>query len=162
MHTSYFLYYVYGHHPDLYSFPTRRSSDLLQMRICEPGAAASTASWMRVKPALGQSNLSSSTTICGALTATVGRAENSEKTDRKSTRLNSSHLGISYAVFCLKKKKKKNKQKTKQRNTRKKNTRPEYHKKHNRNKRHRQNTTDGEVLRIQYRKAHNNTEVRQD
>src|SRR5205814_4907269 len=29
------------------------------------------------------------------------------KTDRKSTRLNSSHLGISYAVFCLKKKKKK-------------------------------------------------------
>src|SRR5437899_9855343 len=26
-------------------------------------------------------------------------------TDRKSTRLNSSHLGISYAVFCLKKKK---------------------------------------------------------
>src|SRR5438045_6524109 len=27
--------------------------------------------------------------------------------DRKSTRLNSSHLGISYAVFCLKKKKRK-------------------------------------------------------
>src|SRR5438045_6106779 len=27
------------------------------------------------------------------------------KEDRKSTRLNSSHLGISYAVFCLKKKK---------------------------------------------------------
>src|SRR5262245_62643496 len=28
-----------------------------------------------------------------------------EDADRKSTRLNSSHLGISYAVFCLKKKK---------------------------------------------------------
>src|SRR5690349_23005711 len=28
--------------------------------------------------------------------------------DRKSTRLNSSHVEISYAVFCLKKKKKKN------------------------------------------------------
>src|SRR5437899_5531877 len=28
-----------------------------------------------------------------------------DKGDRKSTRLNSSHLGISYAVFCLKKKK---------------------------------------------------------
>src|SRR5262245_65119384 len=27
-----------------------------------------------------------------------------EELDRKSTRLNSSHLGISYAVFCLKKK----------------------------------------------------------
>src|SRR3989442_8802992 len=30
------------------------------------------------------------------------------KKDRKSTRLNSSHVRISYAVFCLKKKKKKN------------------------------------------------------
>src|SRR5437667_552234 len=29
--------------------------------------------------------------------------------DRKSTRLNSSHITISYAVFCLKKKKKNNK-----------------------------------------------------
>src|SRR5690625_5529553 len=29
------------------------------------------------------------------------------ETDRKSTRLNSSHVAISYAVFCLKKKKKK-------------------------------------------------------
>src|SRR5436853_5556594 len=28
-----------------------------------------------------------------------------QRRDRKSTRLNSSHLGISYAVFCLKKKK---------------------------------------------------------
>src|SRR2546427_7525571 len=32
-----------------------------------------------------------------------------EKVDRKSTRLNSSHSQISYAVFCLKKKKKKDK-----------------------------------------------------
>src|SRR2546427_1860399 len=32
--------------------------------------------------------------------------------DRKSTRLNSSHSQISYAVFCLKKKKKKKKSKT--------------------------------------------------
>src|ERR1035441_10893029 len=31
--------------------------------------------------------------------------------DRKSTRLNSSHLGISYAVFCLKKKKQSNNRK---------------------------------------------------
>src|SRR5690606_41390122 len=30
-----------------------------------------------------------------------------KQTDRKSTRLNSSHVKISYAVFCLKKKKKK-------------------------------------------------------
>src|SRR5438477_6835613 len=31
-----------------------------------------------------------------------------EETDRKSTRLNSSHMSISYAVFCLKKKKNQN------------------------------------------------------
>src|SRR5437899_8015885 len=33
--------------------------------------------------------------------------QNLHTRDRKSTRLNSSHLGISYAVFCLKKKKNK-------------------------------------------------------
>src|SRR5690625_2190072 len=32
--------------------------------------------------------------------------QNRSTTDRKSTRLNSSHVAISYAVFCLKKKKK--------------------------------------------------------
>src|SRR5438045_4633931 len=37
--------------------------------------------------------------------------------DRKSTRLNSSHLGISYAVFCLKKKTKKNTTNNKQHTT---------------------------------------------
>src|SRR5437879_9405738 len=38
------------------------------------------------------------------LSARTGRAA---RPDRKSTRLNSSHRCISYAVFCLKKKKKK-------------------------------------------------------
>src|SRR5699024_12071645 len=33
-------------------------------------------------------------------------AQNNNQSDRKSTRLNSSHVSISYAVFCLKKKKK--------------------------------------------------------
>src|SRR5437899_11165475 len=37
----------------------------------------------------------------------VGRMRPALRRDRKSTRLNSSHLGISYAVFCLKKKKNK-------------------------------------------------------
>src|ERR1035441_10819751 len=37
--------------------------------------------------------------------------------DRKSTRLNSSHLGISYAVFCLKKKKKQKQDPKKERPT---------------------------------------------
>src|SRR2546427_7663852 len=40
--------------------------------------------------------------LCPGATRTGGRTV----TDRKSTRLNSSHSQISYAVFCLKKKKK--------------------------------------------------------
>src|SRR5256885_8721193 len=36
--------------------------------------------------------------------AGAGQADRAEALDRKSTRLNSSHLVISYAVFCLKKK----------------------------------------------------------
>src|SRR3712207_8593837 len=39
--------------------------------------------------------------------ATASRVFGVEPGDRKSTRLNSSHANISYAVFCLKKKKKK-------------------------------------------------------
>src|SRR5690625_6561338 len=42
--------------------------------------------------------------------------------DRKSTRLNSSHVAISYAVFCLKKKKKNTKHKT---DTKQKKKRPQ-------------------------------------
>src|SRR3712207_7747567 len=37
----------------------------------------------------------------------VGRVRPHARPDRESTRLNSSHANISYAVFCLKKKKKK-------------------------------------------------------
>src|SRR5215510_15723156 len=40
--------------------------------------------------------------------AREARAGRRRGTDRKSTRLNSSHVAISYAVFCLKKKKKTN------------------------------------------------------
>src|SRR5688572_31303910 len=43
----------------------------------------------------------------------AGSLRNLNIRDRKSTRLNSSHSQISYAVFCLKKKKKKKKQKSK-------------------------------------------------
>src|SRR5262245_63717699 len=40
-----------------------------------------------------------------SVSAVPRRLQRSPPQDRKSTRLNSSHLGISYAVFCLKKKK---------------------------------------------------------
>src|SRR5262245_63777660 len=62
------------HHP--LSFPTRRSSDLTYLGF----ANVTTDS-------LGDASFSQTLPV-----------------DRKSTRLNSSHLGISYAVFCLKKK----------------------------------------------------------
>src|SRR5256885_6700299 len=41
----------------------------------------------------------------GAVAAGLGARARDRARDRKSTRLNSSHLVISYAVFCLKKKK---------------------------------------------------------
>src|SRR5215469_9935701 len=41
-----------------------------------------------------------------AMYGTAGRPSIPPERDRKSTRLNSSHVEISYAVFCLKKKKK--------------------------------------------------------
>src|SRR5947209_9506864 len=54
--------------------------------------------------------------VCAGAASVGGNATESERRavagaqqqqDRKSTRLNSSHANISYAVFCLKKKKKK-------------------------------------------------------
>src|SRR3712207_8464800 len=38
-------------------------------------------------------------------TISTGASDDIQRADRKSTRLNSSHANISYAVFCLKKKK---------------------------------------------------------
>src|SRR5437773_539872 len=45
--------------------------------------------------------------VRNALNAEIAHARKIDIGDRKSTRLNSSHITISYAVFCLKKKKKK-------------------------------------------------------
>src|SRR5690606_39494404 len=46
-----------------------------------------------------------STTDVNSSTTAISSFGVSARTDRKSTRLNSSHVKISYAVFCLKKKK---------------------------------------------------------
>src|SRR5205814_6978002 len=75
----------------LHSFPTRRSSDLAVVPhyLFGDRRRALHAAAPRAPGAVVRMNRS---TI--------------RKLDRKSTRLNSSHLGISYAVFCLKKKKK--------------------------------------------------------
>src|SRR5690348_17674991 len=78
-----------GDHRDLHSFPTRRSSDLASSRggakTGRPVGRESVATGHRIpRHALPS-----------------GRVD---RQDRKSTRLNSSHPSISYAVFCLKKK----------------------------------------------------------
>src|SRR2546426_5707674 len=52
---------------------------------------------------VSQANVSGSGLSVGGLSLPLTLTPG-QKTDRKSTRLNSSHLVISYAVFCLKKK----------------------------------------------------------
>src|SRR5688572_31730102 len=80
---QHFFFLCYGNHRDLHSFPTRRSSDLrLRLRVHRHE--------VRVLDAVDAEHL---------LDQELGVGE-----DRKSTRLNSSHSQISYAVFCLKKK----------------------------------------------------------
>src|SRR5436305_11489836 len=85
--SSHILLHCPVHLRDLLSFPTRRSSDLISNEALrkaegfveqEEGAANRLIGW------------------AGIIVTVI---------DRKSTRLNSSHVRISYAVFCLKKKK---------------------------------------------------------
>src|SRR5437762_12343073 len=85
-----FLCYCSGLIPDLLSFPTRRSSDLGVVKERLPTGG-------------GVFGAGCAETHCCTTGGGVAGAVRVE--DRKSTRLNSSHRCISYAVFCLKKKK---------------------------------------------------------
>src|SRR5690606_41280626 len=96
------FFYGHGHHPHLPSFPTRRSSDLYRTPEgvelhAVPGERARVQLW------LFGTSAGESAQLAGRLGLPFAVAYH---TDRKSTRLNSSHVKISYAVFCLKKKKK--------------------------------------------------------
>src|SRR5690554_1275026 len=109
----------------------RRTSRTLIRRPCRPGAGAShplddrgvghataLAHRLEAVPAAGPLQLveqggheactrgPEGMTECDGTTIDVGALPQGGR-DRKSTRLNSSHVRISYAVFCLKKKKKK-------------------------------------------------------
>src|SRR5947207_10717249 len=93
-----FFFASYRAHRDLPSFPTRRSSDLRGRRddLVEDGLVRKDRRIeCRELPDPRERALDVRTLDDGAVT----RGE-----DRKSTRLNSSHTVISYAVFCLKKK----------------------------------------------------------
>src|SRR5690606_41665337 len=89
-----------GAHRDLHSFPTRRSSDLSSMGMPDPSFGASIHRRSKSKP---------SRQATSRWRAACGVGSTAER-DRKSTRLNSSHVKISYAVFCLKKKTQKRRQ----------------------------------------------------
>src|SRR3712207_8311328 len=98
-----FFFELSGDHRDLHSFPTRRSSDLLLFLV--GGVllhAGVTGLFLRyVKAGLRPLVLAAGVVLVLAALATVWYAR---RRDRKSTRLNSSHANISYAVFCLNKK----------------------------------------------------------
>src|SRR5438034_1756791 len=91
---SRFVFDWYCRHRVLHSFPTRRSSDLLIGGSLLPVAVnLQVGGAQNPKVTSGTQTWPQTTTAQGALGL-----------DRKSTRLNSSHTVISYAVFCLKKK----------------------------------------------------------
>src|SRR5207253_5503470 len=104
-----FFYQCPRSHYSLHSFPTRRSSDLLNAYNdpfltpgCFPFVEAEQNSCLFFEAPRSGGHV-------GFVDLTRGSEPWSERRvveflDRKSTRLNSSHVAISYAVFCLKKK----------------------------------------------------------
>src|SRR2546426_5814580 len=72
-----------------------------RLRVLVVSAFWRTAALQRLNRT-GENVIATQTPVRTPLTKRTGR----RCADRKSTRLNSSHLVISYAVFCLKKKKK--------------------------------------------------------
>src|SRR5438132_6312928 len=94
----FFFFSRSGDHRDLHSFPTRRSSDLTVREVGSkeglfvgPEGAACFAALKSLRRT-GKIDIGERIVIFNT------------GSDRKSTRLNSSHTVISYAVFCLKKK----------------------------------------------------------
>src|SRR5690606_41855152 len=104
------LYLALGFPPDLHSFPTRRSSDLKENLSF---GLLYRKQWVDIEDAPTTATFSGSSPVgknvglgLSVINDEIGPVkETNVYADRKSTRLNSSHVKISYAVFCLKKKK---------------------------------------------------------
>src|SRR5690349_24256608 len=99
MHQRSTLYFFKrsGDHPYLHSFPTRRSSDLERVGL--------TAGAIERQHQLARESFAERVRREVLLQLGDELGALPQREDRKSTRLNSSHVEISYAVFCLKKKK---------------------------------------------------------
>src|SRR5690606_39696551 len=95
-------------HRRLHSFPTRRSSDLAVAQLQRPPGRGQHMEWRidaRTGTNAGHIHRDIAADHAGGFAIDI-EAERvaADIQDRKSTRLNSSHVKISYAVFCLKKK----------------------------------------------------------
>src|SRR5205085_12312037 len=101
----------YRHNPPLPSFPTRRSSDLCLVAGLHAAGLPDDA--IQLVPTTDRAAVGAMLTgLDGNIDVIVPRGGKSlvarvqeearVPVDRKSTRLNSSHSQISYAVFCLK------------------------------------------------------------
>src|SRR5699024_11438162 len=95
--------------PDLHAFPTRRSSDL--SNHCGDSKNRRDQHCVACHHETGiVSGRRNKNILCGRQGSKHCRSQDTVlvqlkyERDRKSTRLNSSHVSISYAVFCLKKK----------------------------------------------------------
>src|SRR5206468_11627057 len=92
-----------AHHLDLHSFPTRRSSDLIMSGLV-PRQPAMASAPLVARPTTSRPSLARLMTASTRRRMSASSSTTRTPGDRKSTRLNSSHDQISYAVFCLKKK----------------------------------------------------------
>src|SRR5207245_9692021 len=104
-------FYRYAQPPVLAFFPTRRSSDLVELRASglemvrfygfrNETDASQPDSVYRVDERQSLFAPAATVPLAPRLRLTLGPLVKYAHTDRKSTRLNSSHGSISYAVFC--------------------------------------------------------------
>src|SRR5690606_41590596 len=106
-HSTFFSFSCSRHPRDLPSFPTRRSSDLSFELIEIPHVRISGKNSADIRLVVDALDLCYTKSHVDTFVIISGDSDFSplvSKLDRKSTRLNSSHVKISYAVFCLKKK----------------------------------------------------------
>src|SRR5699024_12506720 len=86
--------------------PTRRSSDLLAIWVIRPRMDCfdMCATFHAFRSVAEYSRFAANLCDLQGLETSAASTTETSATDRQSTRLNSSHVSISYAVFCLKKK----------------------------------------------------------